>query len=105
MSATHADWAAAAGRTVRATAADGTEVDLQLVEVSAARDGSGWTAYTLRFEGGPDLSPEQQTYELATDGISEPVFLVPTGRTGEGLSLEAVFAQPAPTAPTAQKEN
>ncbi|GIT78837.1 hypothetical protein LLS1_05060 [Leifsonia sp. LS1] len=98
MSATHADWAAAAGGPVRATAPDGAGFDLRLVEVSPARETDGWVAYTVRFESGPDLPPEQQTYEIVAGAVAEPVFLVPTGRTADGLALEAVFAQAAPRA-------
>lgn len=107
MTATHADWQSASGSEVRAMAPDGTGYTLRLVDVSPARVDNGWVAYTLRFESGADLPAEQQTYELVVGSIAEPVFLVPTGRTADGLALEAVFAQAAPTspAPTPQKES
>lgn len=107
MTATHGDWQAASGSEVRAMAPDGTGYDLRLVAVSPARFDKGWVAYTLRFESGPDLPAEQQTYELVVGPIAEPVFLVPTGRIADGLALEAVFAQAAsaPQTPTPQKES
>ncbi|WP_025158148.1 DUF6916 family protein [Leifsonia aquatica] len=98
MSATHADWTAAIGVPVRATSPDGTGYDLRIVEVSPARESEGWVAYTVRFEGGPDLPSEQQTYEIVARPIAEQVFLVPTGHTADGLALDAVFAQAAPRA-------
>jgi hypothetical protein len=98
MTATRADWAAAIGEPVRATAPDGTGYDLRLVEVSPAREADGWVSYTVRFESGPDLPPEQQTYEIVAGAVAEHVFLVPTGRIADGLALDAVFAQAAPRA-------
>jgi hypothetical protein len=107
MTATHADWQSMSGSEVRALAPDGIGYALRLVSVSPARVDNGWLAYTLRFESGADLPAEQQTYELVVGPIVEPVFLVPTGRTADGLALEAVFAQAATTAPAPipQKES
>ncbi|MFF2051231.1 DUF6916 family protein [Leifsonia sp. NPDC058194] len=106
MTATHADWAALAGSTVRATAADGRTHELYLAAVSDAHRTEQWVTYTLHFEGGPEVPVDQQTYELAASGpeghaVAEPVFLVPSGRSGDGqtLTLEATFAQ------AAQEEN
>lgn len=84
-------WVAAAGQTFEAAAEDGSRHRLQLATVSPAQRANGWLGYTLQFTAAPDSTLRQQTYELSGAGIAEAVFLVPTGRTADALTLEAVF--------------
>lgn len=84
-------WVAAAGRTFEAAAEDGSRDSLRLAAVSPAQRANGWLGYTLQFTAAPDATLQQQTYELSGAGIAEAVFLVPTGRTADALTLEAVF--------------
>lgn len=93
----YAAWAAAAGQTFEATAGDGERFPLRLASVSPARRSNGWLGYTLEFTAAPDSAAQQQIHALRGAGIDEAVFLVPTGRTGDGLTLEAAFmvADPA----------
>ncbi|WP_348789226.1 hypothetical protein [Leifsonia sp. NPDC080035] len=87
-------WAAVAGTDFDAATADGERHRIRLAEVSEAQRTSGWLSFTLRFDAPAQAPAEQQTYELTGAGIAEPVFLVPVGRTADGLSLEAVFTVP-----------
>lgn len=84
-------WAAAAGQTFEATAGDGERFSLLLASVSPARRANGWLGYTLEFSAAPDSAAQQQIHALRGAGIDEAVFLVPTGRTTDALTLEATF--------------
>lgn len=85
------DWVAAVGQSFEAASHDGERHSLRLESVSAARRANGWLGYTLQFTAAADSTLQQQTYELSGAGIAEAVFLVPTGRTTDALTLEAVF--------------
>ena len=87
-------WAGAAGAEFDAVTTDGDRHRFVLAEVTEARRSNGWLAFSLRFDAAGDAPVGQQTYELTGAGIAEPVFLVPIGRTADGLSLEAVFTVP-----------
>lgn len=84
-------WAAAVGESFEAEAEDGEPHRLHLASVSPARRANGWLGYSLHFTAAPDSSAQQQTYRLSGAGIEEAVFLVPTGRTADALTLEATF--------------
>ncbi|CAM5414525.1 DUF6916 family protein [Leifsonia shinshuensis] len=91
MTAGHAGWSAAAGRPFRATAPDGTTHELVLSRVSDVTGSAGWVSYALSFTAAPDAQVGQQTYALTGPGIAEDVFLVPSGRSDDALTLDAVF--------------
>jgi hypothetical protein len=60
-----------------------------LIECRAAEDGSG---FTLTFVAGPDAPPEQGIYLVSGRNLTgDPVFLVPSGRRGDGLEYHAIF--------------
>lgn len=84
-------WVAAAGQSFEAVGQDGERHSVRLDSVSPAQRANGWLGYTLQFTAAPDSTLQQQTYELSGAGIAEAVFLVPTGRTADALTLEAVF--------------
>ena len=84
-------WVAGAGQSFDAASHDGERHSLRLESVSAARRANDWLGYTLQFTAAADSTLQQQTYELSGAGIAEAVFLVPTGRTADALTLEAVF--------------
>ncbi len=92
------DWAAATGQTFDAEAGSGERHSLRLASVSPARRANGWLGYSLHFAAAPDSPLQQQTYELSGAGIAEAVFLVPTARAADALTLEAVFMVPDPAA-------
>ena len=98
MTAGHAAWTAAAGQSFTATTQDGASHGLTLTRVSDATAAGGWVSYTLTFAAALDAPAEQQTYALAGPGIAEDVFLVPSARSDDALTLEAVFAQPEASA-------
>jgi hypothetical protein len=87
-------WSSAAGQTFEAATEAGERFPLRLAAVGPDRRANGWLGYTLQFTADPGSGLQQQTYELTGAGIAEAVFLVPTGRTAEALTLEAVFTVP-----------
>lgn len=89
-------WAAAAGQTFEAAdgGGGGESHSVRLTSVGPARRANGWLGYSLHFTAATDSPLGQDTYELAGAGIAEAVFLVPSGRTADSLTLEAVFMVP-----------
>jgi hypothetical protein len=91
---TYEEWAAASGRAFDAIVGNGERHSLRLATVSPARRANGWLGYTLEFTAASDSPLQQQTYELSGAGIADAVFLVPTGRSTDAVTLEAVFVVP-----------
>lgn len=87
-------WTAAVGQTFEAATEAGVRHPLRLASVGPDRRANGWLGYTLQFTAAPESAVQQQTYQLTGAGITEAVFLVPTGRTADALTLEAVFVVP-----------
>lgn len=99
MSAARDRWAAVAGRELEAVDPEGAVRTLRLEEVTEVLVAGRWASFTLRFRGGADFPAGQRTYQLVADDLAEPVFVVPVGRDGADLLLEAVFSQAAEEAP------
>jgi hypothetical protein len=90
-----AEFAGRLGTVFRAQHEDGSCQQLRLVECTPAVTAGDQRSFSLRFIATPDLPPRQATYLLSCAGFGpEPVFLVPVGRSADGVDYQAIFNQP-----------
>ena len=76
----------------RASAPNGKEFDLSLVEFKDVLDTETQETFTLLFRAPAEVAPEQGTYAVSNDGIGDQaIFLVPVNRDADGVYLEAVY--------------
>jgi hypothetical protein len=71
---------------------NGTPLSMRLVEVEDMGSTPEREAFALRFHAPKEMPPQQGVYRIEHDQLDAmDVFLVPVGREGEALVLEAVF--------------
>ncbi|MBI5074545.1 MAG: hypothetical protein HZB62_05180 [Nitrospirae bacterium] len=76
----------------RLATGDGRTMDMELVSVSGLLETERQRAFSIIFQGPPDMPLSQGTYRMEHDGMEAiDLFIVPVGRSVKGLEYEAVF--------------
>ena len=85
-------FSARVGEGFRVELGDDRTCDLTLVEAEPIRGSEN--AFSLIFQGPPDVPLAQHTYGLEHDDLGRlPIFLVPVSQQQDGFLYEAVFAR------------
>ena len=70
----------------------GEPLELELIEVSPARQSGGTEKFSLVFRGALSFALEQRTHRLEHERLGAlDIFLVPIAREADGFRYEAVF--------------